>query len=166
MQTWWMHISVESLINSLKSQRTTQERKRHCWYIAHAECGNLKVFSDSTTIISHMIVSGFVKYYTIWKKHGEMDVPPPTNNPLDEITEVDDFGRMFDAYCDFDPPRWKTSGMPRSSQSAQPRWRRAVHVRSNASSNRLTCASYHSRESSVQKKKHSLFTCIFTLARI
>ena len=49
-----------------------------------------------------MIVSGFVKYYTIWKKHGEMDVPPPTNNPLDEITEVDDFGRMFDAYCDFD----------------------------------------------------------------
>ena len=28
-------------------------------------CGNLKVFRDPTTIRSHMIVSGFVKDYTI-----------------------------------------------------------------------------------------------------
>ena len=47
-----------------------------------------------------MIVSGFVKDYTIWKKHGEMDVPPLTNNPLDEIIQADDFGRFFYAYYD------------------------------------------------------------------
>ena len=62
----------------------------------------MKVFSDSTTIRSHMIVSGFVKDYTIWKKYGEMDVPPPMNNPLDEMIQGDDFGRMFDGYYDFD----------------------------------------------------------------
>ena len=65
-------------------------------------CGNLKVFRDPTTIRSHMIVSGFVKDYTIWKKYGEMDVPPPMNNPLDEMIQGDDFGRMFDGYYDFD----------------------------------------------------------------
>src|SRR6185437_6075507 len=69
----------------------------HCPYRV---CGNLKVFSEPTTIRSHVIVSGFVKDYTIWKKHGEMDVPPPTNNPLDEIIQGDDFGRFFDAYYD------------------------------------------------------------------
>src|SRR6185312_4373770 len=65
-------------------------------------CGNLKVFRDPTTIRLHMIVSGFVKDYTIWKKYDEMDVPPPTNNPLDEIIQGDDFDRMFDGYYDFD----------------------------------------------------------------
>ena len=65
-------------------------------------CGNLKVFSEPTTIRSHVIVSDFVKDYTIWKKYGEMDVPPPTNNPLDEIIQGDDFGRIFDAYYDLD----------------------------------------------------------------
>ena len=49
-----------------------------------------------------MIVSAFVKDYTIWKKHGEMDVPRPTNNPLDEIIQGDDFGRIFDVYYDLD----------------------------------------------------------------
>ena len=48
-------------------------------------CMNLKVFSDPTIIRSPVMVSDFVKDYTIWKKHGEMDAPPPTNNPLDEI---------------------------------------------------------------------------------
>ena len=31
-----------------------------------------------------------------------MDVPPPTNNPLDEIIQGDDFGRIFYAYYDLD----------------------------------------------------------------
>ena len=48
-------------------------------------CMNLKVFSDPTIIRSPVMVSDFVKDYTIWKKHGEMDAPSPTNNPLDEI---------------------------------------------------------------------------------
>ena len=65
-------------------------------------CENLKVFSDPTTIRSHVMVSGFIKDYTIWKKYGEMDAPPPTNNPLDEIIQGDDFGRIFYAYYDLD----------------------------------------------------------------
>ena len=65
-------------------------------------CGNLKVFSDPTTIRTHVIVSGFVKNYMIWKKLGDMDVLPPTNNPLDEIIQGDDFGRIFDVYYDLD----------------------------------------------------------------
>jgi hypothetical protein len=63
-------------------------------------CGNLKVFSNPTTIRSHVMVSCFVK--EICKKHGEMDAPPPTNNPLDEIIQDEEFDIMFDAYYDFD----------------------------------------------------------------
>ena len=65
-------------------------------------CENLKVFSDPTTIRSHVMVSGFIKDYTIWKKYGETDAPPPTNKPLDEIIQGEEFDRMFDAYYDFD----------------------------------------------------------------
>ena len=45
-----------------------------------------------------MIVSGFVKYYTIWKKHGEMDAPPQADNPLDQIVQDEDFNRMLHFY--------------------------------------------------------------------
>ena len=58
---------------------------------------NLRVFSDPTTIRSHVIVSGFVKDYMIWKKHGETDAPPSANNPLDEMILDEKFDRMFDA---------------------------------------------------------------------
>ena len=38
-------------------------------------CGNLRIFSDPTTIRLDVVVSGFVKDYTIWKKHGDLDAP-------------------------------------------------------------------------------------------
>ena len=62
---------------------------------------NLRIFSDPTTIRSHMMVSGFVKDYTIQKYHGEMDAPSPANNSLVEIIQDEEFDRMFDAYSDF-----------------------------------------------------------------
>ena len=46
------------------------------------------------------MVSEFVKDYTIWKKHGETDAPPPVNGPLDEIILDEEFDRIFDAYID------------------------------------------------------------------
>ena len=48
-----------------------------------------------------MVVSGFVKDYTIWEHHGETDAPSLMNNPLDEIIQDEEFDRMFDAYSDF-----------------------------------------------------------------
>ena len=66
------------------------------------KCKNLRVFGDPTTIRSHVMVSGFVKDYLIWKKHGEMDAPPPANNPPDEMILDEKFDRMFDAYIDDD----------------------------------------------------------------
>jgi hypothetical protein len=62
--------------------RNENTRLMHCPCNA---CKNLSVFSDLTTIRSHVMVSGFVKDYKIWKYHGETDAPPSTNNPLDEI---------------------------------------------------------------------------------
>ena len=47
-----------------------------------------------------MVVSDFVKNYTIWKYHGKTDAPPPMNNPLDGIMQEDEFNKMFDAYYD------------------------------------------------------------------
>ena len=64
-------------------------------------CKNLIVLiSDPTTIKLHVVVSSFVKNYTIWKYHGEIDAPPPMNNLADEIISDDEFNRMFDAYYD------------------------------------------------------------------
>ena len=60
---------------------------------------NLKVFSEPTTIRSHVIVRGFVKDYMVWKQHGETDAsPPPANNPLSQIVEDDNFDRMLSSY--------------------------------------------------------------------
>ena len=62
------------------------------------DCKNLRVFSDPTTIRSHVIVRGFVKDYTIWKKHGETDAPPQADNPLVEIVQDEDFNRLVHSY--------------------------------------------------------------------
>ena len=81
--------------------RARKENTQLIHFLCRA-CRNLKVFSDPTTIRSHVMVSCFVKDYTIWKKHGEIDAPAPTNNPLDEIIQGEEFDRMFDAYYDVD----------------------------------------------------------------
>ena len=99
MQTGRTSISVGSLINSLKLQSTRNEKTQwiHC---PCKKCKNLRVFNDPTTIRSHVMVCGFVKDYTIWKKHGETDAPPPANSTLDQIILDEEFDRMFDAYID------------------------------------------------------------------
>jgi hypothetical protein len=48
---------------------------------------NMRVFTNTTTITSHVLVDGFVKNYMIWTYHGE-NAPPPTDNPLDEIKRL------------------------------------------------------------------------------
>ena len=69
----------------------------HCPYKV---CRNLRVFSDPTTIRSHVVVSGFVKDYTIQKYHGEMDAPSPMNNSRDQIIKDEEFDKMFDSNFD------------------------------------------------------------------
>ena len=46
----------------------------------------MKVFSDTTIIRSHVLISGFIDNYMIWNKHGE-EAPPPRENQLDEILQ-------------------------------------------------------------------------------
>ena len=84
------------------AQNHARNEKTQWVYCPCKACKNLRVFSDPTTIRSHVIVSGFVKDYMIWKKHGETDAPPPTNNPPDEMILDEKFDRMFDAYIDDD----------------------------------------------------------------
>ena len=64
-------------------------------------CKNLRIFNDTTTIRSHVLVGSFVGDYMIWTYHGE-NAPPPTDNPLDKIIPEVQFDRMFDAYDNFD----------------------------------------------------------------
>jgi hypothetical protein len=63
-------------------------------------CKNMRVFSDTTTIRSYILVGSFVENYKIWtymvRKH-----PPLIENPLDKIIEDVEFDRLFDAYDDF-----------------------------------------------------------------
>lgn len=74
-------------------------------------CKNLRIFSDPTTIILHMLVGGFVEDYMILKYLGETIAPPPTNNPMDKIIQDEQFDRMFDAYDDFDGDRCDDEGV-------------------------------------------------------
>ena len=83
------------------AQNHTRNKKTQLIHCPCKTCRNLKVYSDLTTIRSHVVVSGFVKDYTIWEHHGETDAPSPMNNPLDEIIQDEEFDRMFDAYSDF-----------------------------------------------------------------
>jgi hypothetical protein len=61
---------------------------------------NMRVFSDTTTIKSHVLVDRFVENYMIWTYHGEK-APPPTENTLNEMIEDVEFDRLFDAYDEF-----------------------------------------------------------------
>jgi hypothetical protein len=63
-------------------------------------CKNMRVFSNTTTIRSHVFVDGFIENYMIWMYHGEK-APPPMENTLDEMIEDVKFDRLFDTYNDF-----------------------------------------------------------------
>jgi hypothetical protein len=63
-------------------------------------CKNMRVFSDTTTIRSHMLVDDFVENYMIWTYHGEK-ASPPMENTLDEVIEDIKFDRLFDSYDEF-----------------------------------------------------------------
>jgi hypothetical protein len=60
----------------------------------------MRVFSDTTTIKSHVLVGGFIANYMIWKYHGER-APPLMENTLDEMIEDVEFDRLFDTYDEF-----------------------------------------------------------------
>ena len=61
------------------------------------------VFSDTTIIGSHVLISGFVDNYMIWNKHGEEE-QPQRENSIDEIMQDLEFHILFDdlddAGCD------------------------------------------------------------------
>ena len=54
--------------------RNEKTQMIHCPWKAYR---NLRIFNDPTTIRSHVLVSGFVKDYIIWKYHGETNAPSP-----------------------------------------------------------------------------------------
>ena len=50
--------------------------------LIHCPCKlykNMRVFSDTTIIRSHVLISGFVDNYMIQNKHGEEAAPPREN---------------------------------------------------------------------------------------
>ena len=62
-------------------------------------CKNLRVFSNTTIIRSHVLISGFVDNYMIWNKHGEEE-QPQRENSIDEIIQESEFNILFDAFDD------------------------------------------------------------------
>ena len=59
----------------------------------------MRVFSYTTIIRSHVLISGFVDNYMIWNKHGE-EAPPLRENQLDEILQDPEFNILFDDFDD------------------------------------------------------------------
>ena len=58
--------------------------KTHLIHCPCKPCKNMRVFSDTTIIRSHVLISGFVGNYMIQNKYGE-EAPPPREKELDEI---------------------------------------------------------------------------------
>ena len=82
------------------AENHTRNEKTRLIHFPCKACRNLRVFSDPTTIRSHVVVNGFVKDYKIWKYHGEMDAPFPMNNSRDQIIQDEEFDKMFDSNFD------------------------------------------------------------------
>ena len=57
-------------------------------------CKNLGVFSDTTIIRSHVLISDLVDNYMICNKHGEEE-QPQRENSIDEIMQEPEFNILF-----------------------------------------------------------------------
>ena len=58
-------------------------------HLIHCPCKpykNTRVFSDTTIIRSHVLISGSIDNYMIWNKHSEE--APPRENQLEEILQA------------------------------------------------------------------------------
>ena len=42
--------------------------------VVHRICGNMKSYSDSKTLQTHLLYKGFMPHYNVWTKHGEIGV--------------------------------------------------------------------------------------------
>ena len=73
--------------------------KIHLIHCSCKPCKNMRVFSDTTIIRSHVLISGFIDNYMIWNKHGE-EAPPPRENQFEEILQDPQFNVLFDEYAD------------------------------------------------------------------
>ena len=60
---------------------------------------NMRVFSYTTIVRSHVLISGFVDNYMIWNKHGKEE-QPQRENSLDEIMQDPEFNILFDDFND------------------------------------------------------------------
>ena len=59
----------------------------------------MRVFSDTTIIGSHVLISSFVDNYMIRNKYGEEE-QPQRENSLDEIMQDPEFNILFDDFDD------------------------------------------------------------------
>ena len=59
-------------------------------------CENMRVFSDTAIIRSHVLISSFVDNYMIWNKYGEEE-QPQRENSIDEIMQEPEFNTLI--YC-------------------------------------------------------------------
>jgi len=67
---------VLNWINSLMLRRWMRGSRGFPVYVAlYRKCKNLKVWADTVTIRSHVIIEGFVDDYSTWIHHGEHDTP-------------------------------------------------------------------------------------------
>ena len=69
---------VDKFIQAVKTYaRIEKTQMIHC---PCRTCKNLRVFSNTTIIRSHVLISGFVDNYMIWNKHGEEEQPQRDNS--------------------------------------------------------------------------------------
>ena len=83
---------IQAAENHVKIEKT---QMIHC---RCRTCKNMRVFTYTTIIRSHVLICSFVNNYMIWNKYGEEE-QPQRENLFDEIMQDLEFNILFD---DFD----------------------------------------------------------------
>ena len=94
----YFHGEVDKFIQAAENHaRIEKTQMIHC---RCRTCKNMRVFSDTTIIRSHVLISSFVDNYMIWNKYGEEE-QPQRENSLDEIMQDPEFNILFGDFDDF-----------------------------------------------------------------
>jgi hypothetical protein len=81
------HEEVDKFIEAVEKHAATLTQNNGTIIYPCFDCKNLMAFSDVSTIISHLIVRGFVSDYTVWIHHGEITVVD--DNDVDEVDDAE-----------------------------------------------------------------------------
>jgi hypothetical protein len=84
---------VDKFIEATENHAKTLKENKDSIICLCRDCKNHLAFKDVTTIISHLIMRGFVNNYTVWSHHGEtvIDEVAPEEDDTETLGYLDQY---------------------------------------------------------------------------